>query len=557
MRVIRVGKASGIVIGLIVGMAFASLEASAQGDGLTGTYYQWPSGTASPPPPPPGSPEAGAATWTPTVTRIDPTVNFANVGGAPWAPAGVGPNFFTVAWTGYVLTGADSGAYSFSMVTDDGSRLWVTAPMTAGGELPNCNKWFDQGATTYTGSVNLLPNTFYPIRYEFYQNGGNTAAQLEWSSATMAVAAIPQTNLYSAANPKVCLVPTNLTATGGFNQAVLTWTAGAGATSYVVLRGTTAGGPYTQIAAGVVGTTYTDTTATFPGPYYYVVYGVNADGNSPYSNEANCTTKQPTVSVAPGSLQVAENGGTATFTVTLLDNPTANVTVQCSSANAAALLLTAPGGTPQGTIQLTFTAGGALTQQVTVTGVEQHLEGAPVTVNVTFTVTSTDANYPPNCAPPPLPVTIIEDLPGIIINPPSGLSTVNGGPPITFTVQLATVPNGTVVLNLSVTDPTLATVSPLQITNAAWNNPVTVTVTPTNVNTQTTYIAPYDIVVDASASTDPAYAAMGQTLVPIGTPVNLPPLTKVWGSKKCGLLGIETLLPLLIAGWWRRRRRSS
>jgi hypothetical protein len=128
---------------------------------------------------------------------------------------------------------------------------------------------------------------------------------------------------------------------------------------------------------------------------------------------------------------------------------------------------------------------------------------------------------------------------------------------VTFTVQLATIPNGTVVLNLSVTDPNLATVAPLQITNAAWNNPVTVTVTPLNANTQTTYIAPYDIVVDASASSDPAYAAIGQTLVPISTPVNLPPLTKVWGSKKCGLLGMEILLPLLATGWWHRRRRRS
>ncbi|HVR85347.1 MAG TPA: hypothetical protein VMU54_13610 [Planctomycetota bacterium] len=353
--------------------------------------------------------------------------------------------------------------------------------------------------------------------------------------------------------------PANLTATAGYNQVTLNWAAVSGATSYQIFRSPTAAGPYNPPPLATVTaptTTYVDGTAVFPNTYYYVVRAVSAIGTSVNSNEASCSPLQPTVIVAPTSLQVAENGGTATFTVSLRLNPTANVTVQCSSANAAALLLTAPGGTPQGTIQLTFTAGGVTTQQVTVTGVEQHLEGAPITVNITFTVTSTDVNYPPAVAPSPLPVTIIEDLPAIIINPPSGLSTVNGGPPITFTVQLATVPNGTVVLNLSVTDPNLATVAPLQITNAAWNNPVTVTVTPLNANTQTTYIAPYDIVVDSSASTDPAYAAIGQTLVPISTPVNLPPLTQVWGSKKCGLLGTELLLPLLGAGWWRRRRRS-
>jgi hypothetical protein len=147
------------------------------------------------------------------------------------------------------------------------------------------------------------------------------------------------------------------------------------------------------------------------------------------------------------------------------------------------------------------------------------------------------------------------DSPAIIVNPPFGLSTVNGGPAVTFTVQLSTIPSGTVVLDLSVTDPALATVSPLQITNAAWNNPVTVTVTPLMADPQTTYIAPYDIVIDPSASTDPSYAALSQTLVPIDTPVNTPPLNKVWN---CGMIGGEgwLLLAGLRALRWRRGQKS-
>jgi hypothetical protein len=40
--------------------------------------------------------------------------------------------------------------------------------------------------------------------------------------------------------------------------------------------------------------------------------------------------------------------------------------------------------------------------------------------------------------------------------------------------------------------------------------------------------------------------------------VNLPPLQKVWGGGGggCGLLGLEGLLPLLLA-FGRRRRRSA
>jgi hypothetical protein len=356
--------------------------------------------------------------------------------------------------------------------------------------------------------------------------------------------------------------PTNLTAVAGFNEVFLSWNAVNGAAGYHIYRSGTTGGPaadpYVLIGTVTPGTTltYTDTTAAFPNAYFYVVQAFAGTVHSDNSNEASCSPKQPNISAAPAAITIAENGGTAIITVTLRVNPSANVVVQMSSSNAADLLLTAPGGAPQGTIQLTFTNGGALTQQVTVTGVERHVEGAPIVDSIIFnSVTSTDPNYPNNYVPPAISCTIIQDVPAIIVNPSFGLATVNGGPSITFTVQLSTIPQGNVILNLSVTDPNIATVAPLQITTAAWNNPVTVTVTPLNVNTQTTYIAPYDVVIDSSTSTDPGYAALGQTLVPIGTPVNLPPLTKVWGNN-CGATGLELFLPLGLAGLWRRRRAA-
>jgi len=357
--------------------------------------------------------------------------------------------------------------------------------------------------------------------------------------------------------------PTNLTATAGISRVTLNWTAVAGASGYNILRSGTMGGsvadPYVLIGSVTPGTTttYVDTTAVFPNTYFYVVQSVAGTLTSNNSAEVSCSPLQPNISAAPTPITIAENGGTAIITVTLRVNPTSNVVVQMSASNAADLLLTTPGGAPQGTIQLTFTPGGALSQQVTVTAVDRHVEGAPIVDSIIFnSVTSLDTtNYPANYVPPPIPCTIIADLPGIIVNPSAGLSTVNGGPAITFTVQLTTIPVGTAVLNLSVSDPNIATVSPLQITNAAWNNPVTVTVTPLNANTQTTYIANYDIIITTAGSTDPAYASLADTLVPISTPTNLPPLQKVWGSG-CGLTGGEVALPLGLLAF-RRRRRSS
>ncbi|HVR84744.1 MAG TPA: LamG domain-containing protein [Planctomycetota bacterium] len=360
--------------------------------------------------------------------------------------------------------------------------------------------------------------------------------------------------LYDGIDP-----PANLTATAGPGLAKLNWTAAPNATGYNIFRSGTSGGPpsdpYQLIGTVNSGTTttYTDTGVTFPNTYYYVVQSVEGTLTSIYSNEASCSPLQIQITASPTALMVAEAGGTATFTVTLTTNPTSQVVIQIASGNPGALTLTGPSGPPSGTVSLTFNPGGPPSQTVTVTGVEQHVEGPDLIVPINFTaVTSTDPNYPSTYLPPSLSCTVVEDRPALIVNPPSGLATVNGGPPVTFTVQLSTIPNGAVALNLSVSDPNVAMVSPTLITTAAWNNPVTVTVTPNQVNTQTTYIANYDIIIDPSASTDPAYASLGDTLVPISTPTSLPPLKKVWAG--CGMTGMEGCLAVGLLAFLRRRR---
>ena len=102
--------------------------------------------------------------------------------------------------------------------------------------------------------------------------------------------------------------PTNLTATAGNNKVTLNYrqgTGGAGAASFTVLRSTTAGGPYSQIATGVTGLTYTDNTAVNGVTYYYVVVGTSGiGGDSNYSNEASATPF-----VAPGAPVLTATAG--------------------------------------------------------------------------------------------------------------------------------------------------------------------------------------------------------------------------------------------------------
>ncbi|GGI46489.1 hypothetical protein GCM10008018_17350 [Paenibacillus marchantiophytorum] len=74
--------------------------------------------------------------------------------------------------------------------------------------------------------------------------------------------------------------PTGLTAMSGSSQVTLSWTASTGATSYNVKRATTSGGPYTTVATGVSGTSYSNTGLTNGTTYYYVVSAANSAGES-------------------------------------------------------------------------------------------------------------------------------------------------------------------------------------------------------------------------------------------------------------------------------------
>jgi glucuronoarabinoxylan endo-1,4-beta-xylanase len=83
--------------------------------------------------------------------------------------------------------------------------------------------------------------------------------------------------------------PASLTADPGNAQVSLSWTASSGATSYNVYRSTASGGPYSQIAAGIAATSYTDGTVANDTTYYYVVTALNTYGESAYSSEVGVT----------------------------------------------------------------------------------------------------------------------------------------------------------------------------------------------------------------------------------------------------------------------------
>jgi cellulose 1,4-beta-cellobiosidase len=74
----------------------------------------------------------------------------------------------------------------------------------------------------------------------------------------------------------------------------LSWNAVSGATSYILKRSTTNGGPYTNVLVGLTAPSVTDIGLNNGTTYFYVVTAVNASGESPLSNQASATPQAPT-----------------------------------------------------------------------------------------------------------------------------------------------------------------------------------------------------------------------------------------------------------------------
>jgi len=89
--------------------------------------------------------------------------------------------------------------YTFFTRTDDGVRLWVNNQLLI-------DHWNDQGTTEYSGVMPLTAGNQYPIRMEFFEDGGAAESHLLWQSASQPKQVIPPTAL-STNNPITSVEP--------------------------------------------------------------------------------------------------------------------------------------------------------------------------------------------------------------------------------------------------------------------------------------------------------------------------------------------------------------
>jgi len=114
---------------------------------------------------------------------------------------------------------------------------------------------------------------------------------------------------YQPASITAATAPASLSAVPGDLNVKLNWSGGN--RFYNLYRGTSAGGPYTNIATTLTDTNFIDSAVNNGVLYYYVVTGLNILGEeSGYSNEVNArpvSTSPPQLSFAVGSNAIQFN----------------------------------------------------------------------------------------------------------------------------------------------------------------------------------------------------------------------------------------------------------
>lgn len=119
-------------------------------------------------------------------SRTDAIINYN--WGTGTAPLGVGDRF-SIRFVGEVQA-VYSETYTFCMRSDDGIRLYVNS-------VPLVLNWTDHAAREDCGSIALVAGQRYPIRIEFYENGGHSVVEMRWQSASQPKVVVPQRYLFT------------------------------------------------------------------------------------------------------------------------------------------------------------------------------------------------------------------------------------------------------------------------------------------------------------------------------------------------------------------------
>ena len=203
--------------------------------------------------------------------------------------------------------------------------------------------------------------------YYYFVTAVNAAGESGYSSPTSATTVAP--------------APGNLTATASETTIGLSWSAAAGAASYNIYRGTSAGGEgTTPYQTGVTAASFSDAGLSPGTTYYYFVTAVNAAGESGDSSESSATI------VVATELVFGQQPTTALSGVAI--SPAVTVNVEDASGDVVT--------SDSSTVILTLSSGtfsnGSATATATVSNGVATFTGLVIDTAGFYTLTATDGS---------------------------------------------------------------------------------------------------------------------------------------------------------------------
>ena len=185
------------------------------------------------------------------------------------------------------------------------------------------------------------------------------------------------------------------------------------------------------------------------------------------------TPPSPGYTLSSSSVNVAENGGTGTYTIVLNTQPTDNVTFAITSDNTSQITVSPD--------NITFGSGNYSTAQtITLTGVNDDVDDDNVNVNILNAISSTDTTYGALDNTTITAVNVDDDTASVVISATYG-PYVEGVAGPNWTARLATKPTDNVTVVLQANKPNQFTL-PSAITFTPSNYSTTQTLTPTATN---------------------------------------------------------------------------
>ena len=320
----------------------------------------------------------GVSTVTATLSGPSSEAVTVTVAAAAVSPAVAGDFTLSTAATLTLAAGATTSAGLVTVSANGNDVDAANKSVTVSGTATGGNSVADPSNVTLTltdddtAGVSVSPSTSTTNRLRTTESGGTATFTVKLDSEPTGDVALD--------------VASTDTDEGTVMPATLTFTSSDWSTAQTVtLTGVDDSPPAADGSQSYTVTLTIDQTNTADANYdaltALTVYAVNSDNE--FGLDVGSVTGQAT-----------EAGGTATFTVALLTQPSAAVTVAVSSRDTGEGLVSAGGGAPAASTTLTFAAAAWSTAQtVTVTGVQDTVDDGTVTWAVRLDPASGDADY--------------------------------------------------------------------------------------------------------------------------------------------------------------------